>query len=81
MGMEDKMIKKKKTVASAPIEDEECKDFHNWLDARGIPHAHIPNESRSSDKYAAIRGAKLKKLGMSAGSWDYPRYRWRGWRL
>lgn len=68
------MIKKKKAVASAPIEDQECKDFHNWLDERDIPHAHIPNESRSSDKYAAIRGAKLKKMGMSAGYWDYDVY-------
>jgi hypothetical protein len=73
LGLEDKM-KRKVSSSSAPLEDDECKAFHKWLDERDIPHAHIPNESRSSDKYAAIRGKKLKDMGMSAGYWDYDVY-------
>ena len=54
-----------------PLEDDECIIFHQWLDLRRIPHAHIANESRSSSRAAMIRGAKLKKMGQSAGVWDY----------
>lgn len=57
-----------------PLEDEECKRFHIWLNARNIPHTHIPNESRSGKKDAYIRGKKLKSLGVSAGYWDYDIY-------
>ena len=67
-------MKRKVSSYNAPLEDDECKAFHKWLDERDIPHAHIPNESRSSDKYAAIRGKKLKDMGMSAGYWDYDVY-------
>ena len=59
---------------TCPIEDFECIAFHNWLEERGIPHAHIPNESRSSKKDAYIRGAKLKSMGVSSGYWDYDVY-------
>ena len=59
---------------SCPIEDFECIYFHNWLDERGIPHAHIPNESRSGRKDAVIRARKLKSMGVSAGYWDYDVY-------
>ena len=48
--------------------------FHQWLELRHIPHAHIANESRSSSRAAIIRGAKLKKMGQSAGVWDYEIY-------
>lgn len=59
---------------NCPIEDVECQVFHNWLDLYGIPHEHIPNESRSSSKAAMIRGKKLKSMGVSAGYWDYDVY-------
>ena len=65
VGMENKIV---------PIEDVECQNFHAWLDERNIPHEHIPNESRSSKRDAAIRGRKLKSMGMSAGYWDYDIY-------
>ena len=54
-----------------PLEDDECIKFHRWLVLRNIPHAHIANESRSSSRSAMIRGAKLKRMGQSAGVWDY----------
>ena len=57
-----------------PLEDDECIAFSNWLKLNNIPHAHIPNESRSSSKSAIIRGAKLKKMGQSRGVWDYEVY-------
>lgn len=57
-----------------PLEDDECIAFHQWLELRHIPHAHIANESRSSSKAAIIRGAKLKKMGQSSGVWDYEVY-------
>ena len=54
-----------------PLEDDECIAFSDWLKAKGIPHCHIANESRSSSKSAMIRGAKLKRMGQSRGVWDY----------
>lgn len=60
--------------SKVPLEDVECENFHLWLEARNIPHTHIPNESRSSKKDAYIRGKKLKKMGVSSGYWDYDIY-------
>ena len=60
--------------AECPIEDVECQLFHEWLEERGIPHTHIPNESRSGKKDAYIRGRKLKSMGVSSGYWDYDVY-------
>jgi len=57
-----------------PLEDDECIAFHQWLELNHIPHAHIANESRSSSRQAMIRGAKLKRMGQSAGVWDYDIY-------
>lgn len=57
-----------------PKEDAECIDFHKWLEDRGVPHEHIPNESRSSKRDAVIRGKKLKDMGVSKGYWDYDVY-------
>ena len=57
-----------------PIEDIECEVFHNWLELYGIPHTHIPNESRSSKRDAVIRARKLQKMGVSPGYWDYDVY-------
>ena len=63
--------KSRNTGKSVPIEDDECINFANWLRGNDIPFAHIANESRSSSKNAVIRGAKLKRMGQSAGVWDY----------
>ena len=57
-----------------PIEDVECQIFHRWCELYGIPHEHIPNESRSSKRDAYIRGKKLKSMGVSSGYWDYDVY-------
>ena len=62
------------TKRPCPLEDDECIAFHQWLEIRHIPHAHIANESRSSSRQAMIRGAKLKRMGQSAGVWDYEIY-------
>lgn len=59
------------TKVDCPIEDVECKIFHAWLQVHGIPHTHIPNESRSSKRDAYVRGKQLKAMGVSAGYWDY----------
>ena len=63
-----------KMTGLCPLEDYECQEFHKWLDERGIPHTHIPNESRSGKKDAYIRGSKLKSMGVSSGYWDYDVY-------
>lgn len=57
-----------------PIEDDECIEFHKFLDELGFPHEHIPNESRSSKRDAYVRGRKLKNMGVSKGYWDYDVY-------
>ena len=54
-----------------PTEDDECEVFHQWLEAKQIPHCHVANESRSGGRNAMIRGAKLKRMGQSKGVWDY----------
>ena len=61
-------------AAEFPIEDVECQLFHRWLENVDIPHAHIPNESRSSKRDAYIRGQKLRSMGVSKGYWDYDVY-------
>ena len=63
--------KRPKTAKKVPLEDQECKNFHDWMEERQIPHTHIPNESRSSKRDAAIRARKLKMMGVSRGVWDY----------
>ena len=56
-----------------PIEDDECILFARWLRTNHpeIEFTHIPNESRSSSKNAVVRAAKLKKMGVDRGVWDY----------
>ena len=61
----------KKINYPIPSEDEECITFVQWLNLKDIPHAHIANESRSNNRNAIIRGAKLKRMGQSRGVWDY----------
>lgn len=62
------------TKSIVPLEDDECIKFSNWLSINRIPHCHIANESRSSSRNAMIRGAKLKRMGVSKGVWDYEVY-------
>lgn len=59
---------------NCPLEDDECIVFSTWLKLNNIPHCHIANESRSGNRNAMIRGAKLKKMGQSKGVWDYEVY-------
>lgn len=71
------IVSRRKTPRKAkivPIEDVECEIFHQWLEERGIPHTHIPNESRSGKRDAAIRARKLQKMGVKRGVWDYEVY-------
>lgn len=56
---------------NVPLEDDECFAFHQWLELKHIPHAHVANESRSSGRNAAIRGAKIKRMGQARGVYDY----------
>lgn len=62
---------KKTGKKKVPIEDIECILFAKWLDEQGLPHTHIPNESRSSSKNAIVRAKKLKSMGVTKGVWDY----------
>lgn len=66
-----KARKRPNTAKKVPLEDHECIKFAAWLAKRQIPATHIPNESRSSKRDAAIRARKLKMMGVSRGVWDY----------
>ena len=54
-----------------PLEDDESKAFHKYLELKSIPHCHIANESNGGSQYARIRGAKMKAMGQSKGVWDF----------
>lgn len=54
-----------------PHEDEEAIVFADWLRAMRIPHTHVANEVGGSSKTARVRAIKVKKMGQSAGVWDY----------
>lgn len=54
-----------------PLEDDEARTFADWLRMVGLPHTHIANEIGGSTKTAKIRAIKAKKMGQSAGVWDY----------
>ena len=45
--------------------------FADWLRAQHIPHTHIANEMGGSTKTAKLRSIKAKRMGQSAGVWDY----------
>ena len=62
------------TYNNTPLEEEEAIVLSQWLTLNNIPHHHIANESRSGSRNAAIRGAKLKKMGQSRGYYDYDIY-------
>ena len=66
-----KRLKQPRTAKIIPLEDDEAKVFHRWLEIQKIPHAHIANESNGGSQSARIRGAKMKAMGQSKGVWDY----------
>lgn len=54
-----------------PLEDDEAIAFTDWLRAMHLPHTHIANEIGGSTKVAKIRAIKAKRMGQTAGVWDY----------
>lgn len=57
--------------SSVPLEDDEAVAFADWLSARHIPHTHIANEIGGSTRAAKLRAIKAKRMGQTAGVWDY----------
>ena len=51
-------------------EDDESRDFHEWLSRNNIPHTHIANEGIGGRRDFA-RTRKAKSLGQSAGFPDF----------
>lgn len=58
-------------VAGVPLEDDEAIAFADWLRAQHIPHTHVANEIGGSTKTAKLRAIKAKRMGQTAGVWDY----------
>ena len=56
-----------KRVVNIPLEEEETKAFHQWLQIQNIPHTHIPNEIGGSTAAMKARAVKMKKMGTSKG--------------
>lgn len=56
-----------KCVTKIPLEEEETKAFHEWLQIQNIPHTHIPNEIGGSTRAMKARAIKMKKMGTSKG--------------
>ena len=54
-----------------PLEYDEAMVFADWLRIKQIPSTHIANEIGGSTKTAKLRALKAKKMGQSAGVWDY----------
>ena len=54
-----------------PLEDDEAMVFADWLRAVHIPHTHIANEIGGSTTAAKVRALKAKRMGQTAGVWDY----------
>jgi hypothetical protein len=54
-----------------PKEDDEAKAFADWLRAVKIPHTHVANEVGGSTKTARLRAIKAKRMGQTAGVYDY----------
>ena len=57
-----------------PLEEDEAVAFAAWLRAQHIPHTHIANEIGGSTRTVKARAMKAKKMGQSAGTWDYDIY-------
>ena len=53
--------------ANVPLEDDEIMAFHQWLQAKKIPHTHVPNEVGGSTQAMKSRAIKMKRMGTSAG--------------
>ena len=58
-------------MKTIPLEDDEAMAFADWLRARRIPHTHIANEIGGSSRAAKVRAVKAKRMGQTAGVWDY----------
>lgn len=56
---------------TVPLEDEEAVVFAGWLSCQQIPHTHVANEIGGSTKSARLRALKAKRMGQTAGVWDY----------
>ncbi len=54
-----------------PLEDDEAIVFADWLKAMRIPHTHIANEVGEQTKSTKLRAIKAKRMGQTAGVWDY----------
>lgn len=54
-------------MINIPLEDDEIKYFHQWLELKKIPHSHIPNEVGGSSQAVKMRAIKMKRLGTSKG--------------
>ena len=52
-----------------PTEEQEQQAFVQWCQINDIVVHHSPNEG-SGSRQAAIRGARMKRLGTSKGFWD-----------
>lgn len=58
-------------LPGVPLEDDEAVAFSDWLRAMHLPHTHIANEIGGSTKVAKLRAIKAKRMGQTAGVWDY----------
>ena len=58
-------------LPGVPLEDDEAVVFAGWLRAQQIPHTHIANEIGGSTRTAKLRALKAKRMGQTAGVWDY----------
>lgn len=56
---------------TTPLEDDEAIAFADWLRANHIPATHIANEIGGSTRTAKLRAIKAKRMGQTAGVWDY----------
>lgn len=58
-------------VVGVPLENDEAVVFAAWLRGQQIPSTHIANEVGGSTRAAKLRALKAKRMGQSAGCWDY----------
>lgn len=68
-GYKGQRIRRK--TAAIPLEDDEAVAFADWLRAMHIPHTHVANEIGGSTGAAKARSLKAKRMGQTAGVWDY----------
>jgi hypothetical protein len=58
-------------LPGVPLEDDEAVAFADWLRAMHLPHTHVANEVGGATKSAKLRALKAKRMGQTAGVWDY----------